>query len=276
MGVGICLVDNPHSLQWSPFQDNLLAVATSNRPGHTPISGILYFLEFLPKNNIEIEHQIQLNIGTNLLAWSQFNENIVLASCDDYKLRFFDLKNIDCMYKQWYEDQKVNALDWDRISLEWILTGGSDNSVKLYNTLQDDDEAQQVIEHESNVFDAQWNTHTPFSFTCKYKIMDYYWFCLACDRDGFVYLWDMRQQKPAMKFKMHNQTCALKLDRNLYDEYSLALAGFDNGIMTYDLRNLKTPKAYIKGAHYSLITNIKVNEETTILIVSGHHIHNTC
>lgn len=79
-----------------------------------------------------------------------------------------------------------------------------------------------------------------------------------------------------MKFKMHNQTCALKLDRNLYDEYSLALAGFDNGIMTYDLRNLKTPKAYIKGAHYSLITNIKVNEETTILIVSGHHIHNTC
>lgn len=114
MGVGICLTDNPHSLQWSPFQENLLVVASSNRPGHSPISGILYFLEFLPKNEIEIKHQIQLNLGADQVIWSHMNRNTVLCSCDDYMLRFFDLKNINCYFREFYENQKVRRLDWDR------------------------------------------------------------------------------------------------------------------------------------------------------------------
>jgi hypothetical protein len=60
-----------------------------------------------------------MNIGTNQICWSHKNKNIVIASCDDFMLRFFDLKNIDCMYREFFENQKINKIDWDRISLEW-------------------------------------------------------------------------------------------------------------------------------------------------------------
>lgn len=81
MPVGLALVNNPASLQWSPFEEHRVAVcrvtcissnvqvATANRPGHTPTSGIIYFLDFLPHNDVEIDTQVNLNIGAKQLAW---------------------------------------------------------------------------------------------------------------------------------------------------------------------------------------------------------------
>jgi len=176
MGVGICLVDLPHSLQWSPFVENLLAVGTSNRPGHSPISGILYYLEFLPENNIEIAHQIQLNVGVNQIAWSQRNKNILIACCDDYVLRMFDLKNVDCMCREFFycgsnsnTKVPVRNIDWDRITTEYFLTAGTDDKVRIFNELQEDDMTpvkSLLYSPKSNVLDAHWNPHHPFSLIC--------------------------------------------------------------------------------------------------------------
>ncbi|KAL9654810.1 hypothetical protein ABK040_008603 [Willaertia magna] len=274
MGVGICVVNNPHSIKWCPFQENLLAVATSNRPGHSPISGVIYLLSFQPKNDIEIEHQIQLNVGCDRILWSHRNENILLSSCDDNVLRFFDRKNIDCMYREWFDNQKIRSMDWDRISLEWIITGGSDSSIKLYHENQDSNEALQILhtkKHELQytiqdeqdiasppVFDVQWNTHHPLQF-------------LSSDRDGYISLWDLKNhEEPCVSsFKIHNQTCAMKLDLNIYDEHSLALGTFDHSLITYDLRNTKIPKAFIQQAHYSLITSTKWSPHTQHLVATS-------
>ena len=123
-----------------------------------------------------------MNVGTNQICWSHKNKNIVITSCDDFMLRFFDLKNIDCMYREFYENQKVKTIDWDRISLEWfccffflifihrILTAGSDEYVKLYNNLQEEEKSTILLKHDSNVNDAHWCKNTPFSFTCLKKI----------------------------------------------------------------------------------------------------------
>jgi WD40 repeat protein len=80
----------------------------------------------------------------------------------------------------------------------------------------------------------------------------------ACDQKGFVYLWDIQNNENTMKFKIQNDTCAMKMDINNFDEHSLALAGFDESLMVYDIRNTKKPKTYIKNAHISLITDLKV------------------
>jgi WD40 repeat protein len=270
MGVGICLVDNPHSLQWSPFKDNILAVASSNRPNHTPISGIIYFLEFKPRNQIDVEHQIQMNVGADQLCWSQQDESTVICSCDDSVLRFFDLKNLDVMFRQWYiplsdsksvQINKVRNIDWDRISLEWILTGGPSDSCHLYNVLQNDEEYSNgpiySFQHNAAVHDAQWNTHSPHTF-------------FSCDRSGLIHLWDMTQQdKPVLSFNMHNQTCAMKMDINIYDEFSIALAGFDSSVYAYDLRNVSIPKAFIKDVHFSLITQISWSPHTQHLLATS-------
>jgi WD40 repeat protein len=256
MGVGICVTDNPHCLQWSPFQENLLAVSTSNRPGHTPISGILYFLEFLPENDLEIAHQVQLNIGTDKMAWSHQNKNILIASCDDFMLRFFDLKNPSCMYREFFEKSKVRNLDCDRISLEYILTAGGDDNVRVYNTLQEEDEAIQTITHKSGVHDAQWSKDEPFTLS-------------SCDRDGFVYLWNIQEKDAKLMWKCTNDTIAMKIDVNNFDSTSIAVAGFDQSIYTYDTRHPSKPKGCIKDAHNSLITNIKWSPHTQHILATS-------
>ncbi|KAG2391877.1 hypothetical protein C9374_013362 [Naegleria lovaniensis] len=279
MGVGICVVNNPHSIEWSPFIENRLAVATSNRPGHTPISGVIYLLDFLPKNDIEIEHQIQLNVGCHHVLWSHRNENVLLSSCDDHVLRFFDTKNIDCMYREWFDHEKISNVDWDQISLEWIITGALDSSsIKLYQENQESNEALQIFhtkkheliikEQESKienvqdlqappVYDIQWNTHAPMQF-------------YTSDRDGFVSLWDLRQHEdPCVKsFRVHNRTCAMKFDVNAFDEHSIALGCFDQSLMTYDLRNTSRPKAHLRNIHYSLITGTKWSPHTQHLVAT--------
>jgi len=279
MAVGICLVNNPHSLEWSPFLENQLAVATSNRPGHTPISGILYLLRFEPNNQVEIEHQIQLNVGLQQVLWSHRNENVLLGSCDDHVMRFFDTKNSECMIREWFDSKRIVKMDWDRISLEWIVASNDDSSIKLYHENQDSNEALQVFhtkKHELTireqedqlesardleappVMDIQWNTHKPMQF-------------FTSDRDGYVSLWDLRQQEdPCVNsFRVHHHTCAMKLDLNVYDEYSMALGCFDQSLMTYDLRNTARPKAIIRNAHYSLITSTKWSPHTQHLIATS-------
>jgi len=167
--VGICLANNPHSLQWNPFKDNQLVAACANRPGHSPISGILYFLDFYPENQVEIADQVQLNIGCDRVCFSERNDSTVMASCDDFALRLFDLKKIDCMYREFYDTQKVRSIDWDGISLELVLTGGMDSSVKIYDLLHDDIDVAsfEYKNHDGIVLDAHWSTHAPFTFMCK-------------------------------------------------------------------------------------------------------------
>lgn len=271
MGVGIALVDNPHGVAWSPFQENLLAVSTSNRPGHTPISGILYLLEFLPQNQVEIEHQIELNVGLHQVVWSHRDNSTLLCSCDDYTLRFFDLNNAECMFKEWYMAPPENgesvrasrALDWDPISHEYVLCAGIDQNINLFHTLQQEDTPLYQLDHNQNlaqdtqVLDAQFSTHAPHEI-------------LSCDRSGHVYLWDIRASTDTyqQRYRIHQRTCAMSLDQNRFDEHSIAVGNFDSSIMTYDLRNMHMPKSITNQAHYSLINQVQWSPHTQHLLAS--------
>lgn len=205
MGVGICVVNNPHDLQWSPFEENLLAVSCRNRPGHTPISGVLYTLEFMPVNDIEIRDQVQLNVGLDLLAWSERDPGTVAASCEDGTLRFFDLHNeTNVMAAQWFlggyatDDGRhgtsssstaaaARSLQWDRISLEMVLTANAGHhSVDVHSVdttatssnvdlgEQGDLEPHVLLHcdaHEAVVMDARWDTSSPFCFMCTLPML---------------------------------------------------------------------------------------------------------
>jgi len=101
-------------------------------------------------------------------------------------------------------------------------------------------------------------------------------FCLACDQAGYAYIWDSRESNtgnavaPSAKFKLHNNTCALRMDQNIFDENSLAFGSMlDSSLLTYDLRNTNMPKAFVKGAHYSTITSVKFSPHTQHLIATS-------
>lgn len=72
------------------------------------------------------------------------------------------------MFREFYDTQKVRSVDWDRISLEMILTGGSDKSAKIYDLLQEDTEeaSLEFSKHDGNIMDAHWSTHAPYTFIC--------------------------------------------------------------------------------------------------------------
>lgn len=71
-----------------------------------------------------------------------------------------------------------------------------------------------------------------------------------------------------MRFRVHNSTCAMRMDQNLYDEHSVALGCFNQSLMTYDLRATHRPKAHIRNAHYSLVTDVQWSPHTQHLVAT--------
>jgi len=212
-------------------------------------------LNFFPKNKIEINTQVQLNVGVNKIVWSHKNKNIVLCNCDDNVFRLFDLKNIECMYDEIFLESKIMSMDWDKISNDKILVGGNKNESTIYNLL-DDDEKPIIHNHEGDVLDSQWSTHYPNQF-------------LSSDNSGKVYLWNEKNKESQISFKLENDNCAVGLDLNIQNENLLALSCIDSKILIYDLRNTKKPKSFINDPHNSYITKIKWSPHTQHLLATS-------
>ena len=142
---------------------------------------------------------------------------------------------------------QTRSLDWDPISLDWILAVGEDESCRVFNTMQTEEEALHSFQDGSGEkqLHGSWNNHRPLQFQ-------------SCQQDGSVALWDLRESQPTKKFTMHNGTCGMRLARNPYHEDLVAVAGFDSSLYMYDTRNTHTPVAFVPGAHDSLVTDLKV------------------
>lgn len=175
------------------------------------------------------------------------------------------------MFKEWYQAppsdgisvKASRALDWDPISHEWVLCAGIDENVNLFHTLQQEDTPIALLDHnknliqETHVLDAQFSTHNPQEI-------------ITSDRSGHVYIWDIRASTDIyqQRYRIHQRTCAMRLDVNHFDQYSLAVGNFDSSIMTYDFRNMNYPKSINNGAHYSLINKIQWSPHTQHLLAS--------
>jgi hypothetical protein len=115
-------------------------------------------------------------------------------------------------------------MNWDKISNDKILIGiyfhnlilkgkKEKNETIIYNLLNDEDDEfkPKIHKHDDNILDSLWSSHYQNEF-------------FSCDNSGNVYFWNEKNDEKNFSFKLDNDNCAIGMDLNIYNEYSLALS----------------------------------------------------
>ena len=121
---------NPYAVQYSPYYDSRVAVASSANFGIIG-NGKLFVLE-LTAAGAQIGKTWDTNDAQFDVAWSEINENQLLVACGDGSLKLFDL-SVDNFPVMNFHEHKREALSvsWSPVTKDSFLTSSWDSTVRL-------------------------------------------------------------------------------------------------------------------------------------------------
>ncbi|CAK7269175.1 peroxisomal targeting signal 2 receptor [Sporothrix epigloea] len=123
---------NPYAVQYSPYYDSRVAVASSANFGIIG-NGKLFVLE-LTAAGVQVGKVWDTNDAQFDVAWSEINENQLLVACGDGSLKLFDL-SVDSYPVMNFHEHKREALSvsWSPVTKDSFLTSSWDGTVKLWS-----------------------------------------------------------------------------------------------------------------------------------------------
>lgn len=121
---------NPYAVQYSPYYDHRVAVAAAANFGIVG-NGRLFALGLTPQG-VAVEKTFDTNDALYDLAWSELNENQLLAAAGDGALRLFDLA-VDAHPVMIYHEHKREAFSvaWNQTAKDTFVSSSWDGTVKI-------------------------------------------------------------------------------------------------------------------------------------------------
>jgi peroxin-7 len=118
------------AVQYSPYYDSRLAVAASTNYGIVG-NGRLFCLG-LSARGVAIEKTFDTNDALYDLAWSEINENQLVAATGDGSLKLFDLAVDQFPIMNFHEhNREVFSVTWNPIAKDTFVSSSWDGTVKL-------------------------------------------------------------------------------------------------------------------------------------------------
>ena len=146
-----------YACEWSPFEENKLAIATAQHFGVVG-NGKQHIIQVDTRKVIQTTkilsstyptQQIPQPLPCRQLAifntrdgiydccWSEINENHVISACGDGKIRLWDVISKSNPLRAYIgHNSEVYAVDWNIISKQHFLSGAWDQSIKLWDPLR--------------------------------------------------------------------------------------------------------------------------------------------
>ncbi|KUI68317.1 Peroxisomal targeting signal 2 receptor [Cytospora mali] len=123
---------NPYAVKYSPYYDNRVAVASAANFGIVG-NGRLFALG-LTAAGIEVEKTFDTNDALYDVAWSEINENQVLAACGDGSIKLFDL-GVDTYPVMNYHEHKRETFSvfWNQTAKDTFASSSWDGTVKIWS-----------------------------------------------------------------------------------------------------------------------------------------------
>lgn len=128
------------------------------------------------------------------LAWNKNYQHIMASASVDQKVILWDLENAtpSTVLKDFAE--KVQTLEFNETEAEYLLTGSSDNTIKLFDCRQSDNEGAQFKKWivEGEVEKVKWNPSEKYNF-------------VAATNSGKIYYFDSRTDEPLWCIEAHEK-----------------------------------------------------------------------
>lgn len=251
-----------YGLQYSPFFDNKIAVATASNYGLVG-NGKLFILNIEPQGSIVNQIAWETQDGLFDLAWSEIHENHVVAASGDGSIKLFDITVGQFPIMNWQEHTKeVFSTNWNLVDKTSFVSSSWDGTMKVWNsnnqksllTLSPQIDyttkaspiqatAKPPVSHQPNhqnntsecIYNAQFSPHSPSQI-------------ISCNGLSHLQVWDIRSPHPLqMDFISHGGLETLTCDWNKYRPHIVASGSTDKSIRIWDLRminNINQPASH--------------------------------
>jgi peroxin-7 len=238
-----------HSVKFSPFRPNLIAVASSQYFGIAG-NGRISILD--SQNNLASVCEFGTRDACFDVAFSEQSETIVAGACGDGAIRIFDLHRPG--------DRPVAALcghSAETYSVDWNLgvktrlcSASWDKSVRLWDLVAGKEVGK--YQHGAIAYEAKWNTRNPSLVA-------------SVGGDGHLKVMDTRDQK-VLSLAFVN-TEILSLDWNKYRDTVIATGSVDRNVCVWDIRNAGKPLCSFTN-HQLAVRRVRFNPHSDSLLLS--------
>lgn len=245
------------SVEFSPFHDHALAVATSQHYGLVG-NGALHLLT-LDERGLFERRVFETPQGIHDCTWSESNEHQVVTVGANGCVRLWDGTAPDGLAVAGFQGhsptEDVVAADWNGTRKDSFVTAGWDRAAHVWSPLRSAP-LWSFLEHPHNVYCAQWSPHAVNTFAT------------SCG-DGCVRLFDTSSRKPTAVFAAHVGE-ALCLDWNKYSPSQLVTGGLDRSLRLWDCRKLDAPLLVMKG-HTMGVKRVKCSPHSQYIFASSSY-----
>lgn len=221
-----------YSCKFSPFVPNLIAVCFSQYYGIIGNGRISLFSQNPMTGVLEETRRFNTNDGVFDIAWSEANENQVLAGCGDGSLKLYDVNNQQPLLSIKDHAGEIFGVSWNHNMTNIVASASMDATVKLYD-LGKGAPFATLIEHKKVAYSVTWHP------TMENVLA-------SSSADHTVKLWDIRSGK-VIKTISNQMAEIMHMDFNKY-ENTIATAGADGSILVFDLKGSgEIPVTVLKG-----------------------------
>ncbi|ODV78598.1 WD40 repeat-like protein [Suhomyces tanzawaensis NRRL Y-17324] len=246
---------NGYAVQYSPYFDNKLAVATAANYGLVG-NGRLFVLNIEPNGTISSPISWETQDGLFDIAWSEIHENQLTAASGDGSIKLFDLTVGEFPVMNWKEHtREVFSVNWNLVDKANFVSASWDGTIKIWSpqraqslltlnpgstdyttrTSPLQQTAKPPMSHQQQhqgantaqcIYNASFSPHSPSTL-------------ISCDGSSHVQIWDTRQPHPLqIDWVAHGGMETLSCDWNKYKSTIVASAGTDKSVRVWDLRML--------------------------------------
>lgn len=257
---------NGYGIQYSPFFDNKIAVATAANYGLVG-NGRLFILNIEPDGSIREQISWETQDGLFDIAWSEIHENQITVASGDGTIKIFDITVPNFPIMNFKEHPKeVFSVNWNLVDKVNFVSSSWDGSIKVWSPTRQEslitlspevdyttktspvaNTARPPISHQQHhqepgsvnttqcIYNATFSPHSPSTI-------------ISCNGSSHVQIWDIRTPHPLqLDFVGHGGLESLTCDWNKYKSTIVASAGTDKSIKIWDLRmitNLDQPNSH--------------------------------
>lgn len=273
---------NGYGVQYSPYFDNKLAVATAANYGLVG-NGRLFILNIEPNGTIVEQTSWETQDGLFDLAWSEVHENQVTAASGDGSIKLFDLTVGQFPVMNWKEHtREVFSVNWNLVDKTNFISASWDGSMKVWSPQRPDSlltlshaqdfttkslpveltarpplshqQQHQQLQHVNTancIYNATFSPHSPSTV-------------VSVNGSSHVQIWDIRAPRPLqIDYVAHGGLEALSCDWNKYKPTIIASAGTDKSVRIWDLRmitKIDQPHAHAPMPAYHIRGPTPLNE----------------
>ena len=240
-----------YSVEFSPFEENKLACATSQHFGIVG-NGRQFVLDVGERGIGEVRH-FDTQDGVYDCTWSEVNENHLLSATGDGSLKLWDThapRNPLMSFEE--HTHEVYSADWNLVTKDLFLSGSWDCKVKVWNP-KSHKSLRTYKEHTYCVYSTVWSPLLPDTFA-------------SASGDHTLKIWDVNEAKSKQTIRAHEFEI-LTCDWNKYNEFEVATGSVDKTIRIWDLRNPKREVMELHGHSYA-VRRLKYSPHNENIIAS--------